>query len=74
MWELSFWKQCGERAARTFAQVVVAMAGTTWTGIVPLDFQQIILVAGVSAALSVATSIAATGVGDDESPSLIEVK
>ena len=62
------------RAIKTFAQTFVALAGTGMVGFTDLDWVQMLSVAGVSAVLSVMTSIA-TGLpevpremdeGDDE--------
>lgn len=71
MWEGKFWKGTLERAIRTAAQAILALWGTQITGILEVDWTQAASVAALAAFTSVLMSIAATGVGDHESPSFV---
>ena len=53
-----WWKAAGIRAIKTFAQAAVALIGTGAVGFTDLDWLKIASVAGVSAVLSLLTSIA----------------
>lgn len=66
-----FWESTAERAVRTFAQSLVALIGVNAVSIMDLDWQQYLGVSATSALLSLLTSVAASGVGDAESPSLV---
>lgn len=72
MWESKFWKGTLERAIRTAAQAALALLSTDVAGILDVDWVQAASVSALAAFLSVLMSIAATGVGDHESPSFIE--
>jgi hypothetical protein len=76
MWTGTFWKDAIERAIKTFAQVAAAAftAGNMLEMFSPLDLQQVLMLAGASAVVSVLTSIASSGVGDSESASLVNAK
>lgn len=53
------WIKCaGIRAIKTFAQVMATLIGTEMVGFTQLDWLHIVSVAGVSAVLSILTSIA----------------
>lgn len=67
-----FWVDTGERAVRTFAQVLVA---AITAGLVVTDTAQwtaALLTAVVAALVSVLMSIGGTTVGDPQSPSFFE--
>ena len=72
MWEGKFWKGTLERAIRTAAQAALALLSTDVAGILDVDWVQAASVSALAAFLSVLMSVAATGVGDHESPSFIE--
>lgn len=59
---MSYWKKwikaAGVRAIKTFAQVAVSLIGTGVVGFTDLDWLQIASVAGVSAVVSLLTSVA----------------
>ena len=61
----------GERAVRTFAQALVAVlvAGFVFTD--AAAWGEALLSAAVAALISLLTSVAASGVGDQDSPSLL---
>ena len=71
MWSVDFWKSAGERAARTFAQVLLSMIVVGETGFMDVDWVQAGSVAGLAALASVLMSVVATGVGDKGSASLV---
>lgn len=52
-----------ERALKTFFQVLLAVVGTDALGAISADWQQALAVAGMSALLSVLTSLASGNVG-----------
>ena len=58
----TYWKKwfraAGVRAIKTFAQVAVSLIGTGMVGFTDLDWIQIASVAGVSAVVSLLTSVA----------------
>ena len=62
---VKWWKAAGIRAAKTFCQTAVSMIGTGAVGFTDLDWIQIASVAGVSAVLSILTSIAGLPELDD---------
>ena len=59
---MSYWKKwikaAGVRAIKTFAQVAVSLIGTGMVGFTDLNWLQIASVAGVSAVVSLLTSVA----------------
>lgn len=66
-----FWVDAAERAIRTFAQ---ALIGAITAGLVVTDAAQwkaAGIAAAVAALVSLLTSIAASGVGDQNTPSLL---
>jgi len=67
----AFWANAGERAVRTFAQALVAVmvAGFVFTD--AAAWGEALLSAAVAALISLLTSVAASGVGDPVSPSLL---
>ena len=67
----AFWIDAGERAVRTFAQ---ALIGAITAGLVVTDAAQwkaAGIAAAVAALVSLLTSVAASGVGDQSTPSLL---
>jgi hypothetical protein len=71
MWSVEFWKSAGERALRTFAQVLLSMIVVGETGFLDVDWLQAGSVAGLAAFASVLMSVVATGVGDKGTSSLV---
>lgn len=71
MWTLDFWKDTVERSVKTAAQTIVGLlvAGAT---ILTIDWAQAAAVTGTAMLASVLTSLISTGVGDHESPSLVD--
>jgi r1t holin len=59
MWSKGFWKDAVERAIRTTAQVIVALAAAAGTGLLDTDWLATLSAAGMAGVLSVLTSIAA---------------
>jgi hypothetical protein len=66
-----FWINTAERAVRTFAQALVAALAAGFVFTDGAAWAEALLTAVVAALASVLTSIAATGVGDPDSPSLL---
>lgn len=69
--EKLFWIATGERAAKTFAQALVAVfaAGVT---ILDVNWSQTVAIAATAAVVSVLTSIASVRLGPFEGPSLVD--
>ena len=66
-----FVRQIAERAIKTFAQTVVALAGVSQMDWLTLDWAQLAATAGIAAGLSVLTSIASDKIGPVDSPSVV---
>lgn len=67
-----FWKQTAERAIKTFCQALIAAFGAT--AAVPvwqLGWQEAVGIALTATVLSVLTSVASTGAGEEGTPSLV---
>ena len=66
-----FWADAAERAVRTFAQALVAVlvAGFVFTD--AAAWGEALLSAAIAALVSLLTSVAASGVGSPDSPSLL---
>lgn len=71
MWGVGFWKSAGERAVRTFAQVLLSMLVVGETGFLDVDWVQALSVSGLAALASVLMSVSATGFGDEGTPSYV---
>ena len=71
MWGVAFWKSAGERAVRTFAQVLLSMLVVGETGFLDVDWVQALSVSGLAALASVLMSVSATGFGDEGTPSYV---
>lgn len=69
-YDADYWKATGERAGKTFFQVLLAVIGTDALGALSADWQQALAVAGMSALLSVLTSLSGVKVGPT-GPSII---
>ena len=69
-YDADYWKATGERALKTFFQVLLAVVGTDALGALSADWNQALAVAGMSAGLSVLTSLAGVKVGPS-GPSLV---
>lgn len=74
MWTTSFWKQAGERAAKSFAQGLLTILGTSATGLLDVGWQQAFSASALMAVVSLLTSIVSSGVGPDDGPSLVSTK
>jgi hypothetical protein len=62
-YDADYWKATGERAIKTFVQVLLAVVGTDALGALTADWNQAFAVAAMSAALSVLTSLASVNFG-----------
>ena len=70
MFTLMFWKSAAERAVKSFAQALGAcLAGNA--GLWEVSWGTALSVAGMTALLSVLTSVASLPAGDHVSPSLV---
>ena len=67
-----FWIQAAERAIRTFAQALVAMLVAPFVFTDAAAWGEALLASAVAALISLLTSVAASGVGDPESPSFVD--
>jgi hypothetical protein len=70
MFDIDFWKASGERAIKTFAQSIVALASAEMVGIHIVDWPNMVSVAAMAAVLSVLTSVASANLGKNPGPSL----
>lgn len=70
MFTRKFWKATAERAVKTLAQSAIATATAAGTGLVDTDWVGIASTAGMAAVLSVLSSLASSGAGNDDGPSL----
>ena len=71
MFTKSFLRQLHERAVKTFAQTIVALAGAAQMDWMSLDWWHIAATAGIAAALSALTSIASDKIGPTGTPSMM---
>ena len=74
MWSKEFWKQTGERAIKTAAQVALSFWVVGQTGILDVDWQQFWSIVGLSAIASVLTSLVGSGVNDADTPSMVKIE
>lgn len=75
MFTVHYWKQAAERAVKTAAQTVIAGLALSNAGPVDafqFDYKLALGFACGGAFLSVLTSVASSGFGDDDSPSLVK--
>ena len=71
MFHKAFWRDAGERAAATFAEVLVPILAADGANLLSLDWPTTLGLAATGAALSVAKSVAAARVGDRGTASLV---
>lgn len=64
MYSSSFWKATFERAAKTFAQALLAVFMVGKITVLTVDWQQAGAVAATAALISVLTSVASSGLGN----------
>jgi hypothetical protein len=57
LWTSAFWKGASERAVKTFAQTLAAVFVVGTTGLLDVDWQASLSVAGAAALASLLTSI-----------------
>lgn len=63
-----FWVDTADRAIATVAQSAVAVLTANVTGILDVDFLQLASISGLAGAVSVLTSVAFRGTGQDDTP------
>ena len=68
-----FLVQLAERAVKTFAQTLVALAGASQMDWLNLDWQHLTATAAIAAGLSALTSIASDKIGPADSPSMVNL-
>jgi hypothetical protein len=68
---LIFWQATAERAVKSFAQALAAMLGTGGVGLLDVAWTTSLSVAGMTALLSVLTSLSSVKIGDVGMPSLV---
>ncbi|MDT2867111.1 holin [Lactococcus lactis] len=61
----TFFKDLAERAIKTFAQAMIGALGAGATGLIGVDWVQALSIAGFATLISILTSIASLGIGDD---------
>ena len=66
-----FWVESAERSVKTFAQAAVAILTADVAGLLSVDWVQVFSIAGLSALVSVLTSIASGASTKSDSPSLV---
>lgn len=66
MWTKTWWRKVADRAAKTAAQTFILTVGSDMLGWMKLDWKFIAVAVVGMAALSFATSVATTKVGDDK--------
>lgn len=71
MFTARFWRLAVENAVGSFAAATGATLGAAGLGVVEADWLAALSLGGMAAALSILKSLAATGVGDSQSPSLL---
>lgn len=71
MFTKTFWKDTAERCVKTIAQTMVAMLTAGATGLLTVDYINLLSVAGLAGLVSVLTSIGSASVGDSKSASLV---
>ena len=71
MFSKTFMLDVLDRAVRTAAQTAVALIGTGAVGVIDVDWQNVASVSVVAALVSVLTSVASSGAGDPDTPSLV---
>lgn len=73
MFTKPFLIQTVERAVKTFAQTVVALAGASKLDWLSLDWPQLLATAGIAAILSILSSVASDKIGPANTPSIVPV-
>lgn len=71
MWTAQFWRESGERAAKSAAQALLGLWPLDQLNVLDADWRLAGGVAGGAAVLSVLTSLVSAGVGQRNSPSLV---
>ena len=71
MFTLIFWQATAERAVKSFAQALAATLGAGGIAFQDVDWVLALSVAGMTALLSVLTSLSSIKVGDVGMPSLV---
>jgi Putative lactococcus lactis phage r1t holin len=66
-----FWTLAAERAVKTFAQALAAVLVASGVGILSADWKTALSTAGMATLVSVLTSVASSGIGPSNSPSLV---
>ena len=67
----TFWIDAGERAVRTFAQALAAVLVVGFVFTDAAAWREALLASAVAALISLLTSVAASGVGDPDSPAIL---
>ena len=67
----TFWVEAAERAISTFAQALVAVLAAGFVFTDAAAWGEALLASAIAALVSLLTSVAASGVGNPDSPSLL---
>src|SRR5262245_32393781 len=67
----SFWAQAAERAVKTFAQAAIALLTGEGLGLLSVNWQNVLSVAGLAALVSVLTSVSSGPFSQNGSPNLV---
>ncbi len=71
MFSINYWKQVGERAAKSAAQALLGLWALDGFNTLDADYQLAFGVASGAAVLSVLTSLVTAGFGEKDSPSAV---
>ena len=72
MFDSRFWIAASERAAKTFAQTLVALIGTGAVGVMDIDWLQMLGISATATILSLLSSVASANFGSHNGPSLAD--
>jgi hypothetical protein len=73
MFTVDFWRLTAERAARSFAQSLLAVLSVGGLGLLEVDWLTALSTAGMATLLSVLTSVGGAHIGPDNDPGFVRV-
>lgn len=69
----TFWAQTAERLVKTFSQAAIALITGDQLGLLAIDWQHVVSVAGLAAVVSVLTSLGSGPIAQADSPSVVKL-